>query len=101
MSSIAPTIPNGPSSMPMKRRDLKCRRPYVVCPSISGGGGLDCVDTKNDPEMCGGCINFGNKPGKSDGRDCTTIPNINVVSCRKGECVIGEAFALRSSRNDG
>ena len=94
VSSIAATIPNGPSSLPTKKRDFKCRRPYVVCPHISGRGGLDCVDTKSDPEMCGGCINLGTKPSKSDGRDCTAVPNISVATCRKGECVIGETFRL-------
>ena len=78
-----------------KRGPLNCRRSYTACPHISGRGGWDCVDTKNDPEMCGGCISLDGTSGKGDGQDCTAIPNVNIVHCKRGGCVIGKSLAKR------
>jgi hypothetical protein len=69
---------------------MNCRRSYTACPHISGRGGWDCVDTMNDPEMCGGCINLDGTRGEAAGQDCTAILNVSVVKCKRGGCVIGK-----------
>ena len=90
-SPSAATVPNGPSSLPMKRRaPFGCRRLYTACPRFTGIGGWDCVDTKNDPEMCGGCLKLAGTSSEDDGQDCTAIPGVNVVKCKRGGCVIGK-----------
>ena len=90
-SSTAATTIGGPSSLPRKRRGLiNCRRSYTACPHIAGRGGWDCVDTNNDPEMCGGCLSLDGVHGEAEGQDCTAIPNVNIVKCKTGKCIIGK-----------
>ena len=46
---------------------------------------MECIDTKNDPEMCGGCVG---PDGEGKGTDCTSISDIDVVECKKSKYFI-------------
>lgn len=90
----APEQGNSPNPNPSsinKRRvaAAKCPGGLKRCPHYAGLGGFECVDTQSDPESCGGCLGF---DAESDGVDCTAIPYVNRVSCRRGHCVIRESF---------
>jgi len=69
-----------------KKRDLACARGYKKCAHYSGMGGFDCVDVANDPESCGDCVSTEDAPGT--GRDCTAIPGVSIVQCKRGGCLI-------------
>ncbi|KIP02731.1 hypothetical protein PHLGIDRAFT_78703, partial [Phlebiopsis gigantea 11061_1 CR5-6] len=76
----------------------RCPRDFESCPvygfvrGVGYGRVYECVDTQNDLESCGGCVDddspFGER-GMSGGRDCTAIPNVDGVRCARGKCVIG------------
>ena len=53
----------------------------------------ECVDTMNDIDSCGGCVNGDSPDGNRNhlgGRDCSAIPNVDVVRCIRGTCRIGQ-----------
>ncbi|KAH9892002.1 hypothetical protein C8Q73DRAFT_100038 [Cubamyces lactineus] len=90
-----------PSGTPQRRheRRQKCPHGQRSCPlygSRDGVGvpkGHECVDVRRDLESCGGCVAlddslFGERTADG-GRDCSAIPNVDSVTCRAGECVIG------------
>ncbi|KAI0761993.1 hypothetical protein BD413DRAFT_644539 [Trametes elegans] len=67
-----------------------CPRGHQRCPVYGGGAraASECVDVRTDLESCGGCVApLGAGPG--GGRDCSAIPHVDSVTCRKGQCVIG------------
>ena len=79
--------------------EYNCQFGYTSCPaygSFGGAGYMDdfvCVDLRNDLESCGGCVSDDSPNGefnRNGGRDCSAIPNIDTVSCQKGQCIIGE-----------
>ncbi|KIO28220.1 hypothetical protein M407DRAFT_22553 [Tulasnella calospora MUT 4182] len=86
-NSCPPATPGGPQGSPItrKRRDVECAAGFTACARFFGRGGFDCVDTKNDPESCGGCVG---PDGKGTGTDCTTIKGVIVTRCVQGSCVI-------------
>lgn len=98
---VAAATSNGaaPNSTPINRkRDLKCARGHKRCPLYSGFGGYDCVNTRTDPENCGGCVSIdGMQSNDADsgpaGMDCTAIPDISMVQCVKSQCVIRKSFS--------
>ncbi|KAL7279749.1 hypothetical protein ACG7TL_006156 [Trametes sanguinea] len=55
--------------------------------------GHECVDVRRDLERCGGCVapdeSLSGERSADGGRDCSAIPHVDSVTCRKGECVIG------------
>ncbi|KAJ3757790.1 hypothetical protein EV360DRAFT_45324, partial [Lentinula raphanica] len=52
-------------------------------------GGMECVDTMNDLEMCGGCLEPGHAEDPATGaRDCSAIEGVGDVRCRQGQCEI-------------
>ena len=75
------------------------------CPLYGSTGGrgflkaYECVDVQNDLESCGGCVMddspFGERTADG-GRDCSAIPNVDAVTCRRGECVIRECPVARN-----
>lgn len=69
---------------------MKCSNGFTSCPRFSGRGGVDCVDTENDPESCGGCLSL---DGEGPGTDCTAIQGNSATRCVKGSCVIGKSLA--------
>ncbi|KAJ3892360.1 hypothetical protein GG344DRAFT_45619, partial [Lentinula edodes] len=53
-------------------------------------GGMECVDTMNDLEMCGGCLEPGHAEDLITGaRDCSAIEGVGNVQCKQGKCEIG------------
>ncbi|KAG8951648.1 hypothetical protein FRC04_005936 [Tulasnella sp. 424] len=74
-----------------KRRHLQCGRGFKRCPLYTSIGGFDCVDIKNDPEQCGGCLPVEGVPkafSGAAGQDCTAVPNASIANCVKGKCII-------------
>lgn len=51
-----------------------------MIPGEFGSAGVECVDTLNDSEFCGGCA------GK--GQNCNDIANATDVRCSTGSCVV-------------
>ncbi|KAG8993300.1 hypothetical protein FRB90_000727 [Tulasnella sp. 427] len=102
--------PGIPASFPSavvhkKRRSLKCAHGHKKCPLYSGVGGFDCVDVKNDPEQCGGCVAIdgitnSSTPG-DEGQDCTAIPNVSIVNCVKGKCIVASCRKGFTKSSDG
>ncbi|KAG8924971.1 hypothetical protein FRC00_004480, partial [Tulasnella sp. 408] len=93
-----------PTERPGKRRHLQCGAGFKKCPLYTGVGGFDCVDVKNDPEQCGGCVSIDGLPNPSsgpEGQDCTAIPNVSVVSCVGGECIIENCRKGFTKSEDG
>lgn len=106
-------FPNGcPSQVPLvkvtkKRRSMSslCDAGLEVCGapgSAYGGRGWECVDTTSDLESCGGCTVAApfalGDPLR--GTDCSAIPHVNEVECRKGQCFISSClsgFSLSTS----
>lgn len=92
---LAQSCGTNPSHHPRKRRSFgtKCPIGWQRCAHLSGIGGEDCIDIRNDLESCGGCINLGDREvSPADGEDCTALSNVNVVGCKRGRCVIGQSF---------
>jgi len=57
----------------------------TACPiaSASGlSGDIECLDTTNELESCGGCASVG------EGQDCTAIEGAWNVGCEKGRCAV-------------
>ncbi|KAG8976077.1 hypothetical protein FRC05_004709 [Tulasnella sp. 425] len=84
------TAPSQGVSTPL-RRHLQCGRGLKKCPLYTSTGGFDCVDIKNDPEQCGGCLLVEGVPkafSGAAGQDCTAIPNVSIANCVKGKCII-------------
>ncbi|WRT64146.1 uncharacterized protein IL334_001075 [Kwoniella shivajii] len=88
------TCPSGlPIMMQNSKRSETCPVGLNKCAiGALGSGQWECVDTKNDIESCGGCMypnpSNSNPLAVSQGTDCTSIPNIDVVSCNLGTCQI-------------
>lgn len=78
---------SGPVGSPVarKKRDMHCTRGLQACPRYAGRGGFECINTRSDPESCGGCRDL---DGKGSGSDCTAITGVSVTRCVKGSCVI-------------
>ncbi|KAG8897148.1 hypothetical protein FRB99_008398 [Tulasnella sp. 403] len=83
--------PSNPTAINRKGKRANCGRGYKRCPLFSGMGGYDCVDVRNDPESCGGCVApEGVTLRGATGKDCTAIPNVSVAACVSSKCVISE-----------
>ncbi|OBZ71303.1 Protein priA [Grifola frondosa] len=113
------TCPNTGGSMPSqgsrKRntpRRLPCAPGHKNCPLYSSSlaskigflRGYECVDIENDLESCGGCVSTDSQFGEHSadgGRDCSAIPNVDVVQCRSGKCLIDKCDAGYSVSEDG
>ncbi|KAH8109445.1 hypothetical protein DFH11DRAFT_1731047 [Phellopilus nigrolimitatus] len=58
-------------------------------------GGYECIDTRTNPESCGGCA-LRNPPSPSSsssnvpgtGMDCTALEGVASVACRAGRCAV-------------
>ncbi|KAG8785052.1 hypothetical protein FRC12_018032 [Ceratobasidium sp. 428] len=62
---------------------------YQRCPVWSSPGGYECINTLTTLDSCGGCISMpGDKSGSFTGQDCSAIPNVNMVECRRGQCEV-------------
>ncbi|KAI0373823.1 hypothetical protein BV20DRAFT_678096 [Pilatotrama ljubarskyi] len=95
------TCPNTSGSFPssarreIHRRRPECPRSHRSCPVYGLRGairGHECIDVRNDLESCGGCVSDDSQFGERSadgGRDCSAIPNVDSVTCRRGACVIG------------
>ncbi|OSD02487.1 hypothetical protein PYCCODRAFT_1367630 [Trametes coccinea BRFM310] len=101
------TCPNTGGSFPSgtvtRRRPTRrqiCPSDQRSCPVYGsrtlGAGflkGHECVDVLRDLERCGGCVapdeSLSGERSADGGRDCSAIPYVDSVTCRKGECVIG------------
>ncbi|KAI0671092.1 hypothetical protein C8Q78DRAFT_1079033 [Trametes maxima] len=89
------TCPNTGGSFPSGAprqyvRRAECPRGHQSCPVYGTRMGVgylkefECVDVRNDLESCGGCASTG------AGKDCSAIPHVDSVTCRKGSCVVGQ-----------
>jgi hypothetical protein len=58
---------------------------------------IQCINTWSDLESCGGCPGARSDDGSLLSIDCTSLPNVNEVSCTNGICVIGK-HSLSSGR---
>lgn len=96
-----------PSSAAQKRaqaakpKSKKCQRGFESCPVfgvlLAHGYGrtYECIDTQNDLESCGGCVDNDSISGERNihgGRDCSAIPNVDNVRCSRGRCIIGTSM---------
>ncbi|KAL0948234.1 hypothetical protein HGRIS_010834 [Hohenbuehelia grisea] len=65
---------------------------------------LECFDTQNDVNSCGGCLSSHFAPAadsSSPGKDCATIEGAAQTTCIRGACVIEQCrtgYKLTSSR---
>ena len=83
-------VPSGSFNQPTKR-SMHCTRGFTACPRFTGRDGWDCVDTRADAEMCGGCVKMDDPESETPsgkGRDCTALPNVSIVQCKKSQCVV-------------
>ncbi|WRT66946.1 uncharacterized protein IL334_003911 [Kwoniella shivajii] len=88
-----------------RRLELEQDQKRDVCPSrltgcnVIGGDELsyECIDTENELEACGGCINGEftfeppiNTTSSLTGIDCTSLPGVSAdgVACTGGHCLI-------------
>ena len=51
----------------------------IRCPSGLTGE-MECLDTTNELESCGGCASI------AEGQDCSSIKGAWNVACEKGKC---------------
>ncbi len=92
--------------MPSRNRGLRGEQVVRACLACDSGRGLSgkptssvhiaqCINPMTDLESCGGCVG-----GKNDkGVDCSSLPNVEKISCIAGMCLIGEAkYFLASIR---
>ncbi|KAI0629838.1 hypothetical protein C8Q77DRAFT_270120 [Trametes polyzona] len=104
------SFPSGYHRRAAKRKE--CGPGEQSCPvyglrGVGGQGyirGYECVDVLNDLESCGGCVGLGDDAGAGAGeagRDCSAIPNVDSVTCRRGTCVIGRCAPGYSLSYDG
>ncbi|WWC90914.1 uncharacterized protein L201_005852 [Kwoniella dendrophila CBS 6074] len=71
-----------------------CPRGLTACQLEGDSTSFECIDTKNELESCGGCLNGAyNVPGYSNitapvGTDCSTIKGVSLghSSCIDGQC---------------
>ncbi|EIN12496.1 hypothetical protein PUNSTDRAFT_49803 [Punctularia strigosozonata HHB-11173 SS5] len=82
--------------------ERRCRRDWQSCPIFveSKLKGFECVDVQHDLESCGGCVTNGQTFGDG-GRDCSAIPNVDSVSCMKGQCIIEQCASGYVKSADG
>lgn len=67
------------------RNIQQCPMGLNACPitSVNGPtGDLECLDTTNELESCGGCAALG------EGQDCTAIKGAWNVACVQGSCAV-------------
>jgi hypothetical protein len=75
---------------------VSCLSGWQSCPVYTGIGRAaviskyECVNVQSDLESCGGCVDRANPLTSrgAAGRDCSTIPNVDAVSCVNSACVI-------------
>jgi hypothetical protein len=95
-----------PSSGTYKRapakRDLRftelCPMGLTACPiaSLTGpSNDLECLDTTNELESCGGCASVGK------GQDCTAIEGAWNVGCELGTCAVYTCASGFKRSHDG
>ncbi|EDR10188.1 uncharacterized protein LACBIDRAFT_318325 [Laccaria bicolor S238N-H82] len=72
-----------------------CKSHETVCglPGREGTLDFDCIDIRNDPNSCGGCMAPHPFPETHpsllpSGKDCSRIPNAKAVACASEECVV-------------
>ncbi|OSD02490.1 hypothetical protein PYCCODRAFT_1467840 [Trametes coccinea BRFM310] len=91
---------NGAGAAPPRSGATSCPFGWRSCPiwGMRGRGGepvFECIDVRRDLESCGGCVYndspFGERTA-GGGRDCSAIPNVDIVRCDKGECMIGKCL---------
>jgi hypothetical protein len=78
----------------------RCPSGYTACGVTTSRRtiGMECIDTSNNIESCGGCVNpvmtakkskrKATTPVQASGQDCTAIPGVNEVNCYYGECQV-------------
>ncbi|RDX44546.1 hypothetical protein OH76DRAFT_1359380, partial [Lentinus brumalis] len=87
-----------PGPVPRRRGYTNSLRKRAMCPAGTTAcavyerrgvrsNPVDCIDTDNDLESCGGCMNpldsFSPK-----GRDCSAIPGAMSFKCKFGVCIV-------------
>ncbi|WVR05898.1 hypothetical protein IAU60_002924 [Kwoniella sp. DSM 27419] len=98
------TCPSGLPVQILSKRAAACPMGMSKCAvGALGAGQWECVDIQSDIESCGGCmypsVSMDNTP-QAIGTDCTAIPNIDIVSCIHGSCLIeacAKGFQLASN----
>jgi len=87
-----------------KRASHKSRTPQIcpqglsACPIMGTSGltgDLECLDTANELESCGGCASIG------QGQDCTSIKGAWNVACEQGSCTVYTCAAGFRRSDDG
>ncbi|KAG9079261.1 hypothetical protein FS749_008662 [Ceratobasidium sp. UAMH 11750] len=86
-----PTPSNAPGHYGRKRmspthkRQWFCPSTHQSCPILpptKRSTEYECIDTSSELKSCGGCVSAG------QGQDCLAIPNVKVVTCKTGQCVV-------------
>ncbi|EIN13347.1 hypothetical protein PUNSTDRAFT_57408 [Punctularia strigosozonata HHB-11173 SS5] len=91
-----PATPTGGTRKraPLRPRTGSCARGQSSCPVYKNGAvaRYECINTSMNLEQCGGCVTSGGGldgvRSLDGGRDCSAIPQVDEVSCFKGECHI-------------
>ncbi|KAL4244752.1 Protein PriA/CPL1 [Abortiporus biennis] len=98
-SSAAPAAPTVVKRRNNRKRSLDwdisglCPEDQDVC-GVFGGKGWECIDIERDRQSCGGCMipspfSMASSPASElPGKDCTAIPNVDVVACVSSSCYV-------------
>jgi len=88
--------PSWPKSVPARTRETIGVPPRKYALGMqehyerSRVSGTRCTKSLSDKSRsCGGCTSFANE-STDEGRDCSSIPNVDEVYCQGGDCMIGE-----------
>ncbi|CCO26421.1 hypothetical protein BN14_00444 [Rhizoctonia solani AG-1 IB] len=71
-----------------------------MCGVIGRPDAWECLKIEEDLESCGGCA-YPFFPGQEPGTDCSAIPGVEAVACRKGLCEVSKCVTNWTISTDG
>ncbi|CUA70137.1 hypothetical protein RSOLAG22IIIB_00485 [Rhizoctonia solani] len=85
------------------RRSLSsahCPAGTEMCGVLGRPDAWECLNVDEDLESCGGCA-YPFFPSQQTGVDCSAIPGVEVVACRKGLCEVTKCISNWTISADG
>jgi hypothetical protein len=80
--SCASAVPQRRQQLPMPTSAPRCPLNQEMC---RFGQSFKCVNTQTSLVSCGGCMNARRS---KRGKDCSEIPGVDAVACRRGVCEV-------------
>ncbi|CAE6397908.1 unnamed protein product [Rhizoctonia solani] len=71
-----------------------------MCGVLGRPDAWECLNVEEDLGSCGGCA-YPFFPGQEPGMDCSAIPGVEVVACRKGLCEVSKCITNWMISADG